>query len=722
MIHIERGPAPEYMLSDSVRTAREKLRQSFQSTERQERFRFNTSILAPIRKDLVDRFQSKCAYCETSLELNSIGEIENFRPKGGARGLNRQDYAPLHYWWLAYEWDNLLLACQICNQKYKRDYFPLENESNRAWIGATGEELSGEGALLIDPCLDNPDEHLKFNENGYVEELTKKGKVTIEILGLNRMELVEERKQTAHQLSARLEVVQMPIDYYSYVLSEFLIDLVDDIKVLFSDHPSQEYAALQRSIFNAWYEGNSFMWEQINLVNKNPSGIHQWSNKTIASPLESDIREIDQQLSAIKRFSIRSIDIENFRSIEKISLNILPEKAKENQEAWLLLLGDNGIGKSSILQAVALALAGEKQLTKLELNVADFLKKGANSGKVVIQSFEHDQPVTLYFDLNGFRTDLKEAPTFVMAYGSTRLLPKGKIEPDQSKEPYLNIRNLFDYSVALNNPHDWLSTIGDKEFNDRVAPAFFDLLALRGEDRLWVNDGKINIQQFGDYHELEDNSDGYKTIVALVVDIMQTLSIDRANYHNSQGIVLIDEIGNHLHPRWRLKIVGALRKAFPKLQFIVTTHEPLCLRGLAHGEVVVLVRDQQSKIRALDHHLLPDHSVMRIEQLLTSDLFGLINVMDEETEKTYEEYYQLLSKKDEDKTEDDKSKIQALSSQLAGKEVLGTTPIDQAYYKMISDTFVKKIREDGFKTKEELKNETVSEVKDILGKQGFDWL
>src|SRR6185436_7483585 len=143
-----------------------------------------------------------------------------------------------------------------------------------------------------------------------------------------------------------------------------------------------------------------------------------------------------------------------------------------------------------ILQAIALALTSKKQLAKLKLDVLDYLKFGTDSGKVIIQSFEHDTPIILQFDKKGFTTDLTEAPTFILGYGSTRLLPKGNIKPDANREPYSNIKNLFDYSVALNDPNAWLSQIDPTDFDERVAPAFFDVLALRGDDRLWVDKGK----------------------------------------------------------------------------------------------------------------------------------------------------------------------------------------------------------------------------------------
>ena len=717
MIQLYRGPEPAFLSNEKVVAAKEKLVKSFNDKNRQERFRFDISLLRDVRPDLMKVSHGKCAYCESLLGVASQGDVENFRPKAGARGLNTSEYASAHYWWLAYEWNNLLMSCQICNQKYKRDYFPLADERLRASIGAKGDDLLLEQALLIDPCSENPAEHLQFTAKGIVADLSPKGKVTIEILGLNRTELVDRRKNVATDLLERLQTLQTSTE----IGNSFTRSLVSSINNLY-ESPGAEYVAIQRAIFESWQQESADVWEDVKTFYSDQTPIAIPTKTPNATGSLKETNELSQQLSAIKRFSIKTVYIENFKSIEKIELQISPVNEQGNKESWLLLLGDNGIGKSSILQAIALALVGKKQLKKLKLDVSDFLRRGTDSGKVVIQSYESDASITLNFNSGGFFTDLDEAPTFILGYGSTRLLPKGPIKPDLRKEPYVNIRNLFDYSVSLIDPEKWLSSIPETEFNERVAPVFFDILSLRENDKVYLKNGKILITQYGDDHELEDNSDGYKTVVAMVADIMQTISIDQANYHNSQGIVLIDEIGNHLHPRWRMKIVAAIRRAFPKLQFIVSTHEPLCLRGLSYGEVVVLVRDQKNSIRALDRQLLPDHSVMRIEQLLTSDLFGLISLMDDEAEKTYEEYYRLLSKKDADKTPEDKEMIKTLSVKLSGPELLGNTPQEQVYYQIIDETYVQKFKEEGFKTVEELKQETISEVKNIIIKNKPSWL
>lgn len=741
MIRIKRPEKPEMFSSPRLLAAVGRLVENYEDQERQERYQFDASILREAKTAVTDMCKGKCAYCESPIGTLSDGDVDNFRPKAGARGLEPNDYSPQHYWWLAYEWENLLLSCQVCGRKNKRDLFPVEGV--RAAIGTRGAELRTERALLIDPTIDDPEDHLVFQNDGLVNPLTKQGATTIEILRLNRSELVQLRGIQAKTLEIDLDF--LPQAAGNEILRQDIFRIVDRIGDLFSDSPSVEFAAVQRAVFLKWVETNMGVWAKVStgrvfiprlLVNspdvkaqteRISRQVEELRKETERSQRERyetrrETGKILDFLKLVKRFSLKSIEIENFKSIGKLSLNIEPPKEGEDRESWLLLLGDNGIGKSSILQAITFALCGREQLERIAPDPAEFLKRGTDKGSVTIRSYENDEPIVLEFDNNGFRNTLESPPTFLVAFGSTRLLPKGNIEPEKNPLQYLNVGNLFDYSIALDDPREWLGRIDKIEFDERVAPVFFDVLALRGEDRLWLDAGRVKIRQHGDDHELENNSDGYKTIVALVAEIMRTLAVDAATFHNAYGIVLIDEIGNHLHPRWRMKIVGALRKAFPRLQFIVTTHEPLCLRGLSHGEVAVLVRDQENSIRALDKSLLPDHNLLRIDQLLTSDLFGLINVLDEETEKTYEDYYALLAKPKQERTVEEEVKIQEYSATLAQKEMLGSTPAMQAMFSVVNETYAQKIRDEGFKTKEELKSETITEVKEILKERGLDWL
>lgn len=154
-------------------------------------------------------FHGKCAFCEEKIRTNQHGDIEHFRPKGAiVDAASRKpikkaggDAAHPGYYWLAYDWQNFLPACVLCNQPNteptgesigKRNYFPLADETQRAQ--AKGGE-AGEQPLLINPLVDDPAEHLGVDQLGvmFANNDSPRGKTCIEIFGLNLRDLPAER-------------------------------------------------------------------------------------------------------------------------------------------------------------------------------------------------------------------------------------------------------------------------------------------------------------------------------------------------------------------------------------------------------------------------------------------------------------------------------------------------------------------------------------------------
>jgi hypothetical protein len=148
--------------------------------------------------------------------------MDRFRPKSGAIGLDGVPSAD-HYWWLAYEWTNLYLVCLACN-KIRGDRFPVEK--TRAKPGALGDELLKEKPLLIDPCHDFPEDHLVFNENGFIASDSHRGKITIDILGLNRTPLVIARAEVVASIESMwMEALAQGTDGFT---AEFFQEIVDE--------------------------------------------------------------------------------------------------------------------------------------------------------------------------------------------------------------------------------------------------------------------------------------------------------------------------------------------------------------------------------------------------------------------------------------------------------------------------------------------------------------
>ena len=138
---------------------------------------------------------------------------------------------------------------------------------------------------------------------------------------------------------------------------------------------------------------------------------------------------------------------------------------------------------------------------------------------------------------------------------------------------------------------------------------------------------------------------------------------------SAQGVVLIDELGNHLHPAWRMRIVGALRAAFPQVQFIFSTHDPLCLRGLENGEVAVLRRDRKREVYALED--LPSIAGLRVDQLLTSEHFGLDSTLDPQSDQDIRRCEALAVMPKRDKAQ--QAEYETLKASLTDVRLLGNS-------------------------------------------------
>jgi hypothetical protein len=140
-------------------------------------------------------------------------------------------------------------------------------------------------------------------------------------------------------------------------------------------------------------------------------------------------------------------------------------------------------------------------------------------------------------------------------------------------------------------------------------------------------------------------------------------------------------LGAHLHPRWRMRIVAALRGVLPRVQFIATTHDPLCLRGLEDGEVAVLRRDERQDVFAISD--LPPVKGLRVEQLLASDFFGLGSTRDPEIDDLYEEYYRLRGRR---RLSDRASaRLARIEEELMEADQLGTTEQERLVFRAAGD-------------------------------------
>lgn len=116
---------------------------------------------------------------------------------------------------------------------------------------------------------------------------------------------------------------------------------------------------------------------------------------------------------------------------------------------------------------------------------------------------------------------------------------------------------------------------------------------------------------------------GYQSLIAWVLDLASRMverHPDSPNPLAEPAVVLVDEIDLHLHPTWQRTLIGFLTERFPNTQFIATAHSPLVVQAAEGANLAVLRREGD--------HVVIDNDVdsirgWRVDQILTSDLFGL---------------------------------------------------------------------------------------------------
>lgn len=157
-------------------------------------------------------------------------------------------------------------------------------------------------------------------------------------------------------------------------------------------------------------------------------------------------------------------------------------------------------------------------------------------------------------------------------------------------------------------------------------------------------EGRIHFNINGTVVPTTSLSDGYRSVLALSGDLVWRLLNtfpDSSNPLHEEGVVLIDELDIHLHPKWQQRIAGLLREQFPNIQFIVATHSPLIAMGAGEDALTLKfdIKDGRS-------HISPQPAIAAkdVNRVLLSDAFGLESAYSPQTQSKIDRYDSLARK------------------------------------------------------------------------------
>jgi predicted ATPase len=320
-------------------------------------------------------------------------------------------------------------------------------------------------------------------------------------------------------------------------------------------------------------------------------------------------------------FAVSRLEVIDFQGITHLTIESLPA-----DKPWIFLTGENGLGKTSILKAIAKGLAGDEE----------FLEYLPSQSHLTINGYSWNQPFY-------YKALTKQTPNhhFQLAtYGVARF-QVSKIDPaDFSTSKYSKkTYSLFnDDGLLMNIDRFLIDTERDdiptfqqlKKIFLKIIPNLADLRSevIRGRRRIRYYEKNDKGGTYAPVY-LSELAAGYRGILTLIGDMVQRFAEHPDNsLEDLQGVVLIDEFDAHLHPNYQYELPNLLSEAFPKIQFIVATHSPIPLLGVKANASIVLTVHRTKAAGITVERLDDDIDIQRlsVNALLTSDIFNFGNI------------------------------------------------------------------------------------------------
>lgn len=346
--------------------------------------------------------------------------------------------------------------------------------------------------------------------------------------------------------------------------------------------------------------------------------------------------------------NLEHIAISNFKGIQYEDFSFTPEVN--------LIIGDNGTGKTSILEAISVALggflAGIGEVRGVHFSTDEIRRENELLGDGS-NNIKYKTPVKVECDLRMKDEDklyhfvrqkksVKSSRSTVeprdiskkaaqMADDSTAILPVISYQgisriSNQKREGWIDVfKNDFSRVVAyidclsevsnMKQMTNWFARMEQISWQEDKKIAEYEIVKkavgiFMGE---MFEQNSINVFYDKRTEELMYRngtevlpirllSSGFRTLIGMILDIAYRMAILNPFLRNdvlqlTPGIVLIDEIDMHLHPKWQWNIVKALKKTFPMVQFIVTTHSPIVVASCKDENLILLHQNDENKYR-----------------------------------------------------------------------------------------------------------------------------
>lgn len=377
---------------------------------------------------------------------------------------------------------------------------------------------------------------------------------------------------------------------------------------------------------------------------------------------------------------IDSITISNFRTFREARIEFshrdrkptstLPTSKLPNIN---LLLGNNGLGKTTLLKAISLAalgpavpdsgiypyrlirrepdgsssnaLNGETDRRQSEgVAILDACFKAHPQDHVPISTIQSRIKISQKGDLEQLRWAHKDDKSwhpifssssdafFFVGYGATRRVEKREQSDISSRKQNSfvraqRIKSLFEEAYSLLPLSAWLPALRkENPGRHKQVVNLINQMMGRGHYQFTgeLEDNEYVFERGGLRVPFPALSDGYRAYLGWIGDLLYHICMtcpSGSKLVDNHGIVMVDEIDLHIHPKWQITILPVLAHALPNIQFIVTSHSPLVVGSLEWMNIILMVPDfkqssRPKRIKKAIHGLDAD-------QILLTDFFGM---------------------------------------------------------------------------------------------------
>lgn len=342
---------------------------------------------------------------------------------------------------------------------------------------------------------------------------------------------------------------------------------------------------------------------------------------------------------------IKNIHIKNYKGIKELTLELEP--------GVTLVIGNNGAGKTSMLSALNVVLEGmfalsngilRKSSSQMKLSSQIMTQNDIHTTSVtagdVTESMKYHVPVVIGYnvDIDGktysqeCRIEHEGNGTNFTTYNLSDKMQE-LLNQSDSALPLLNYQsidranlssdireaqlkgqferrqgyvNSFIGKSSIEDVQDWCLSMAFEEFQSRrtikeyetfrkIVSRFIQKIeGMKTEPKIELSP-KLRRLVYSDNQEgqlINNLSAGYQSVLCMIMELAYRTVLLNPNIDGSEdveGVVLIDEIDMHLHPKWQWKILDALKATFPKVQFIVATHSPMIISSAKDAKLIKMI-------------------------------------------------------------------------------------------------------------------------------------